>query len=142
MIRKNGVQDLEADVVGYMPRKFVLMYHDLVDQALKQQGAQTYDGQGSGGRKKYHTPDGGLKSERALAEKQRIDRALRALTRDSDHAMDRPKCKSCGKFVQQAFTFCPWCGKKPQADPSVVERTSADGQVIRVDPAYQPRKLR
>ncbi|WNM75509.1 hypothetical protein SEA_NIBBLES_59 [Gordonia phage Nibbles] len=140
MIRKNGVQDLEADSIGYMPRRFVLMYHELVDQALKQQSAQQYDGQGGGGRKKYHTPDGGLKSEAALAEKQRIDRALRALARDSDSSPDRPKCKSCGKFVQQSFTFCPWCG---YSFAPVVERKSADGQVLRVDPMpYQPRKLR
>ncbi|QFG05136.1 hypothetical protein SEA_DRE3_60 [Gordonia phage Dre3] len=138
MIRKNGVEDLEADSVGYMPRRFVLMYHELVDQALKQQSAQQYDS-GGGGRKKYHTPDGGLKSEAALAEKQRIDRALRALARDSDMATDKPKCKSCGKFVQQSFAFCPWCGYS-FANVVNVERKSAD---VRVDPMpYQPRKLR
>lgn len=148
MIRKNKVEDLEADSIGYMPRRFVLMYHELVDQALKQQSAQQYDSGGGGGRKKYHTPDGGLKSEAALAEKQRIDRALRALARDSDSTPDKPKCKSCGKFVQQSFTFCPWCGRKPQADPNaeryqINERKSADGQVLRVDPApYRPPRLR
>ncbi|QGJ96843.1 hypothetical protein PBI_CLEO_56 [Gordonia phage Cleo] len=139
MIRKNGVEDLEADSVGYMPRRFVLMYHELVDQALKQQSAQQYDSGGGGGRKKYHTPDGGLKSEAALAEKQRIDRALRALARDSDMTTDKPKCKSCGKFVQQSFAFCPWCG---HSFTTIVNK-SADGQVLRVDPMpYQPRKLR
>ncbi|AWY05248.1 hypothetical protein SEA_MARGARET_69 [Gordonia phage Margaret] len=113
-LRKNKVEDLERELIGYMPQSFVLMYYDLVEKGHAQYtsplGHPGEGGQQTG--KRYVTHDGGLRDEEALSVKRKIDRTLRQLVRDIDagNRSGRPKCARCAKFMDQGWTFCAWCG--------------------------------
>ena len=141
--------EMEADTVGYMPERFITGYFELVRLGLKvDPSAQTFDNESGNVKKKYRTPDGGLKDERALRFKAWVDRQLRAIGRDvqaylnaregvgnspvnvSDalrreiaKELERKtelKCRSCGNYISWQWTHCAWCGHLivPSAEPT------------------------
>lgn len=145
MARTNKVEDIEKELFGYMPQAFVLYYYDLVERGMAQYTSPLgHAGEGGGkGKKRFNTHNGGLRDEKALAEKRSIDRLLRSFVRDggSKTKADAPKCSHCSKQLGATWLWCAWCGASrdgrviPDQDGVVrVERRSADGQVLRVTP--------
>lgn len=107
-MRKNRVADLEQDVYGYLPQKFVILYSELVRLGLASPNSSLADP----GRRKGADRPGPLRNEQALHHKARIDRALRIMVREIESGMkEEPKaCASCTKFMQPMWKFCPSCG--------------------------------
>lgn len=133
-LKRNGLDGLE--VAEFMPRAFVLLYHSTVEDALGAQmrAQRTEDALNTSmPKKRFHTPDGGLKDETALAIKQRIDHELRRITRRINAGeLDEPRmdaanrgghCPECGRQVGENYHFCARCGL-PLTDPGR-ERYSA-----------------
>lgn len=146
MVRKSRDKTaLEADTVGYMPERFIAGYFELVRLGLKiDPSAQQFDNEASKPKKKYRTPDGGLRDEKALRFKAWVDRQLRAIGRDVQaylNARDSKgpspigmsskqrreiarelerktelRCHRCDKYVSWQWAFCAWCGKDIHAE--------------------------
>ncbi|QGH76694.1 hypothetical protein PBI_QUASAR_66 [Gordonia phage Quasar] len=153
MARKNNVEDIEHELLGYLPRQFVLMYYELVERAFVGYTSPLGHAGESGGvaKKKFNTHNGGLRDEAALKEKQNIDRLLRSFVRDggSKTKADAPKCSHCSKQLGATWLWCAWCGTSRDGgviqDGVVrVEHRSADGQVLRVtpEPAIRAPRIR
>lgn len=141
-LKRNGLEGLE--IVEFMPKAFVLLYHSTVEDALASQMSvqRTADATGAAmPKRRFHTPDGGLKDEEALALKQRIDHELRRLTRRiSSGEVDEPRidarnrdghCPMCGRTKGAKYNFCPECGavlseKGAQRFGEVMAKTIAD----------------
>lgn len=141
MARKNNVEDIERELLGYMPRAFVLMYYGLVEKAFAQYTSPLgHAGEGGGGgKKRFTTHNGGLADEAAAGEKRRIDRTLRQMVRDIDEGTrkERPKCQHCGRFVDGAWDYCAWCGTHKFGDEVKVEEQelkAAGGGFVRKVP--------
>lgn len=80
---------------GYMPERFTTGYLELVRLGLKTEpSAQTFDNESKSVKKKYRTPDGGLKDEEALRFKAWVDRQLRAIGRDVQAYLNAREGKS------------------------------------------------
>ncbi|QOP64435.1 hypothetical protein SEA_ORLA_70 [Gordonia phage Orla] len=113
-MKRNRVEDLERELIGYFPQSFVLMYYDLVERGHAQYtsplGHPGEGGQQTG--KRYVTHDGGIRDEEALAIKRKIDRTLRQIVRDVEkgNRSGRPKCVKCAKFMDHGWAHCAWCG--------------------------------
>ncbi|UDL15229.1 hypothetical protein SEA_PONS_69 [Gordonia phage Pons] len=121
-MKSNGVEDIEREIIGYMPRAFVLMYYELVEKAFVQYTSPLGHAGESGGvaKKKYTQHNGGLKDEAAIAEKKRVDAALRRIVRAGDR-MERRKCTACTKFIDEGWRFCAHCGTSTTGEQKVVE---------------------
>src|SRR5690242_20141481 len=119
-MRKNELSaDIEDEIHGYMPEKFVLVYYELVRRGYRGMkdslaGAADRvgggDGSGPGGR---GSEGAVIVSEDALARKRRIDRVLRQLAREDTLGAkkDAPKCARCKRFMQPDWKFCANCGE-------------------------------
>lgn len=112
MARKNNLEDIEKELLGYLPKTFVLMYYGLVEQGLAQYTSPLGHAGESGGKPKrrFNTHDGGLRDEAALEDKRRIDWELRQMVRDRQQK-DRPKCARCKKTCHKNWRYCSWCGR-------------------------------
>jgi hypothetical protein len=79
---------------------------------------------------KRHRDHWTIRSEEALEQKRRVDRKLRRLGReirgflgeggdpsgrDRDSALRRCSARSCRKFVEEGWKFCPSCGHDQRA---------------------------
>lgn len=115
MARKNNLEDIEKELLGYLPKTFVLMYYGLVEQGLAQYTSPLGHAGESGGKPKrrFNTHDGGLRDEAALEDKRRIDWELRQMVRDrqNDEQRNRPKCARCKKTCHKNWRYCSWCGR-------------------------------
>lgn len=138
-MRKNKVEDLERELVGYMPQSFVLMYYDLVEKGHAQYtsplGHPGEGGQQTG--RRYIEHDGGLRDEAALSVKRKIDRTLRQIVRDIDKGSrsERPTCTGCHKFGELGWTYCAWCGAKMRgAEADVMTPTEVAQQYVPLSP--------
>lgn len=131
-MRKGQNGDLEGDVYGYMPDKFVSVYYSLVRAGLRQ-GKDSLAGAGEGGRSGVRGSEGAiLLSEDALTRKRRIDRVLRQLAREDalGTSKDTPKCAQCGRFVQIDWSYCPKCGvEEPSRARNTVDDMRKDREV-------------
>ncbi|QWY82488.1 hypothetical protein SEA_TOLLS_64 [Gordonia phage Tolls] len=143
MARKNNVEDIERELLGYFPRAFVLYYYDLVERAYVQYTSPLGHAGESGGspKKRFNTHNGGLKDEAAQKEKRAIDRLLRSLVRDGGsqtRSAEEVKCSVCTKRMGVTWLYCAWCGAmkgETRAELAQrVERRSAEGQVLKVTP--------
>lgn len=139
--KSSGKQEIEADIIGYLPERFCAGYFELVRCGLAvDPHAQVFDNESSTQKKKYHTHGGGLRDEEALRFKAWVDRQLRAIGRDVQaylnarnsrgpspigmspeqrHLIAKDlirktelKCKGCAKYVSWQWRHCPWCGKE------------------------------
>ena len=133
-MKRNTVADLEQDIYGYMPEKFVVMYSELVRRSMATPGS-SLKGQGEGGtRQKYKTHNGGLLDQAALEQKRDIDQKLRQITRGVEQEQARDvKCSRCGRGCGGKWKHCAWCGW--QLDQQYVEerpQPSADARVKRL----------
>ncbi|QNJ59425.1 hypothetical protein PP997_gp65 [Gordonia phage BigChungus] len=139
-MKSNGVEDIEREVIGYMPRGFVLMYYELVEKAFVQYTSPLGHAGESGGmaKKKYTQHNGGLKDEAAMAEKKRVDGALRRIVRAGDR-MERRKCTACTKFIDEGWRFCAHCGASTTGEQVKVEQPK---KVAVEQPAVKVAKLR
>jgi len=76
-------QEIEADVIGYMPERFIAGYFELVRLGLATDPhGQSFSNEGSAPKRKYYQHAGGLRDEAALRFKAWVDRQLRAIGRD------------------------------------------------------------
>ena len=115
MRRREGVVDLEAEVLGYMPQSFVLCYYELVRTGLRgltDSIEKSRQGMGVSRGKRGSGEGAILLSEASLERKRVIDRKLRELARmDVLDAKKAPlKCVSCGRFGQDDWKYCAMCG--------------------------------
>ena len=114
MARKNGVEDLEKELLGYLPKAFVLYYYELVEKGLVQYTSPLgHAGESGGkGKKRFNTHNGGLKDPEALKQKQQIDKLLRSFVRDggSTTKAEKRPCPGCGKNMGATWLYCAWCG--------------------------------
>lgn len=128
------------EVLFMLPAEFVRGYSDLFHRALNTtedgMGARNdakselgrAQGAGGGGAKAKKGTRGVflVRDDRALGEKERVDRTLRKLARqmrDSGNAgtgkSEVSRCgegveetaRGCGRWVENAWKFCPHCGK-------------------------------
>ena len=143
MARKNNVEDIERELLGYFPRAFVLYYYDLVERAYVQYTSPLGHAGESGGspKKRFNTHNGGLKDEAAQKEKRAIDRLLRSFVRDGGsqtRSAEEVKCSVCTKRMGVTWLYCAWCGAmKGESRTELaqrIEHRSADGQVLRTTP--------
>ena len=141
MARKNNVEDIERELLGYFPRAFVLYYYDLVERAYVQYTSPLGHAGESGGspKKRFNTHNGGLKDEVAQKEKQGIDRLLRSFVRDGGSktkSAEEVKCTTCTERMGATWLYCAWCGagKGERAG-----RRSADGRVMPEAPVHAPK---
>lgn len=135
-MKRNTVADLEQDIYGYMPEKFVVMYSELVRRGLAQMGS-SLKGQGEGGtRQKYKTHNGGLLDPAALEQKRDIDQKLRQITRGVEQEQARDvKCSRCGRGCGAKWKHCAWCGWElavVHSEARVTPQPSADARVKRL----------
>jgi hypothetical protein len=138
-MRKGRNGDVEQDIYGYMPERFVMMYYQLVKQGLASI-KDSLDGAGDRHGKGGPKSGGHVRSERAVDAKRRVDRVLRQLAREAESGMkaDAPRCVSCGKFVQVDWKYCSWCGTSQGAS----EQTKVIGSLVRYPDGHDPRRLR
>lgn len=142
-MRKGPSFSLEAEILSQLPREFVAAYTELWDRAFGTgAGPAPTDGLGKAPRTygKTRTTSSGvdtvgsapgrskadgrdpLVSERALHDKARVDRKLRALTRDLRARLDgvaesgmRQCAGRCKRYGEPRWIYCPHCGG-PMAD--------------------------
>lgn len=127
-MKDNGVGDMERDIMGYMPRNFVLLYGQLCEAAHVQLGS-SLEGQGEGGtRQKYKTHGGGLRDEVALNKKRKIDRKLRQIVRDVDSDVADHRCVKCKGQQQAGWKYCANCGHRTG---SPVTQSNTKGVTLR-----------
>lgn len=114
------------DCVDFLPEKFLQSYDSLCDKIFGEgKGISSPMGKrGIATFSKLKNPDGGIKDGQAINYRKTVDRRLRALAREMDHWLEtkedrkeiegrqQQKCRNCGKFVDAAWAFCGWCGKK------------------------------
>lgn len=137
MPRTNKVEDIEKELLGYMPRAFVLHYYDLVERAYVQYTSPLGHAGESGGspKKRFNTHNGGLKDEAAQKAKQDIDRLLRSLVRDGGsktQSASEVKCTACSKRMGATWLYCAWCGASKGGETTVVR--SSTGETVRKAP--------
>jgi hypothetical protein len=114
-MRRTRVEDLEAEIHGYMPKTFVLMYYDLVRTSLKGTVDSVEKSRRNAGGMSGAPPgsEGAvLLSETSLERKRVIDRKLRELAREggTDAQKTPPKCASCNSFGREDWKYCARCG--------------------------------
>lgn len=119
-MRPNRVADIEGEMIGYMPERFVMMYYEMVEGALRLPGSSMDREKllaGEAGRGKHGRQEGGssggLKDVQALEDKRKIDMRLRMLVREfvegkSSGNQRRDRCPDCGAFT--SGKYCAGCG--------------------------------
>ncbi|AUV60772.1 hypothetical protein SEA_TROJE_67 [Gordonia phage Troje] len=146
MARKNNVEDIEKELLGYMPRAFVLYYYNLVERSYVQYTSPLGHAGESGGspKKRFNTHNGGLRDEAAQKEKRGIDRLLRSFVRDGGSqtkSAEEVKCASCTKRMGATWLWCAWCGAA-RGEAAATKHRLAGGQVVRVTPEPSVRAPR
>ena len=157
-------QEIERDVIGYLPERFSAGYFELVRLGLKvDPHAQVFDNESSTQKKKYHQHAGGLKDEGALRFKAWVDRQIRAIGRDIQAYLNARggsgpspigltheerlkiakqleneielKCPGCDRYASWQWSFCAWCGKGLNTNGET--RRTATGRYRRSDRSTQ-----
>jgi len=135
-MRRNELSaDIEKEITGYMPEKFVVLYHELCRRGYKQV-KDSLDGAGDVRAPRRPSSEGAvLGSDDALTAKRRIDRILRQLAREGTLGTkeDASRCTACRRFIQKDWKHCPWCGvdtsKKGIQGSEGVEEIKVDREV-------------
>lgn len=109
--KKTRVEDLEKEILGYMPERFVVMYYGLVRTGLKgitDSVEKSRRGMGVSQGSPPGSEGAVLLSEASIERKRVIDRKLRELARADTSAP--PKCASCTLFGSASWKYCAHCG--------------------------------
>lgn len=124
---------ISLEVLYFLPRDFIVQYSELFSRAVRAdngegaraaaQQAQAQVGKAQGGATpplRRHKRAWFIVDQRALNAKTRIDKRLRRLAVEINEeladlggteAKPQLQCKGCRLYLQDAWKYCPQCGK-------------------------------